>query len=203
MAVGEAAAGSLFVVRAPRLDLSLFANGMRAVRSSLPWMTRARPPGGDPVPEERAREPRAQTMEPEGEVAVILPGFNFAPRGSALLDDLGQVDIPASGGSGVIYRFKVPARQEFRLSHLGFGCADEAAVQDLTWTLVVGGHPASFHSQRLAVGSITSPAETALNIIGPTTVEVVGVNNGFADKRFFARVIGWYYNSRLSGRSAA
>ena len=132
---------------------------------------------------------------------VHNPAFTTPPRGSIVVDkpysptaiapNVGNVQLPAFDGAEIT----VPSNQQLRISHVGFGALDTAALVFMSYTILVNNQPiAGYIANPVAIGTLDQPGEVTIHVAGPAVV-TLWLANGVPRTSFTVsgRIKGWIY----------
>lgn len=168
----------------------------RAIRGAF-GIPRRLPPGGEPVPPAPHRRVQPQGLAPEGDVAVLLPGCNFPPRGAIGVDQIDETDLTVPATDVVVATIPIPASWIFRVTHIGFSADDELSLAWVTWTLKKGGTPiGNFAARAAAIGSTHDPSGVGLLLIdgeSTLTLEMRIAAVGSVYSHINSRIAGYYF----------
>lgn len=138
---------------------------------------------------------------PDQGLRVVLPPFNFPPRGCLPIDKGYGPDGAAPGTSTPLTpndgtELFVPKGYQLRIAHFGIVSIDAAGTVFSSYSILVNGSPVQSYSNiAIAVGDLQNMSEVTLQVAGPATVTVVA-NNGFPGTimTYTARLQGWIYS---------
>lgn len=138
---------------------------------------------------------------PYGGALVHDPAFTTPPRGAIVVDKAYvPQSILATFGSQKMTPYDgteitVPSNQQLRISHVGFGAADTAALVFTSYSILVNNQPiAGYIDQPVAIGTLDQPGAVTIHVAGPATV-TLWLTNGVPRTNFSiaGRILGWIY----------